>query len=233
MKRPFAIALLLIGTACSQQDAPVDEVVTAAEEIVDPPAQGTPFAKGKWAPRDTCGSVEGANAFREQLASAIRARDTDAFAALAAEDIRLDFGGGAGKAELRTRLDDTALDLWDELRTLMTMGCSANAQGGITIPWYFDQDLGNVDPFEAMIVMGENIPVLERGLATSRRVASVSWDLVTLAAPMSDKNHQQVELADGTTGYIATGRLRSLVDYRLIASSRNGRWRITSFIAGD
>ena len=96
-----------------------------------------------------------------------------------------------------------------------------------------DQDLGTVDPFEAMIVTGENVPVHERALATSRRVASVSWNLVTLAAPLTDTRYQRVELPDGTTGYIATGQLRSLIDYRLIASSRNGRWRITSFVAGD
>lgn len=233
MKRPFALALLLTCTACSQADAPADEVVEAAEKMADPTAQPTPLAKGKWAPRDTCAEVEGAAAFRQRLAAAVHARDDEALVALAAEDIRLDFGGGAGKQELRERLDDGALGLWEELRTLISLGCSANEQGGITIPWYFDQNLGGVDPFETMIVTGENVPVHERALATSRRVASVSWDLVTLTAPLTDTRYQRVELSDGRTGYIATGQLRSLIDYRLIASSRNGRWRITSFVAGD
>ena len=30
-----------------------------------------------------------------------------------------------------------------------------------------------------------------------------------------------------------SGQLRSLIDLRLIASSRNGRWRITALVAGD
>lgn len=233
MKPRLALALLLSCAACSQQEAPVEEVAKAAEKIVDPSAQPTPLAKGKWAPRDSCSTVEGAGAFRQRLAAAVHARDVDALVALAAEDIRLDFGGNAGKEELRARLEDGALGLWEELRTLMSLGCSVNAQGGITIPWYFDQDLGNVDPFEAMIVTGENVPVHERALATSRRVASVSWDLVTLDAPLTDARYQRVELPGGMAGYIATGQLRSLIDYRLIASSRNGRWRVTSFVAGD
>src|SRR5690606_29358006 len=211
MKRLFVLALLLTCTACSPADAPADEVVEAAEKMIDPAAQPTPLAKGKWAPRDTCTEVEGSAEFRQRLAAAVHARDDDALVALAAEDIRLDFGDGGGKEELRARLDDLASNLWEELRTLMSLGCSANAQGGITIPWYFDQDLGNADPFQTMIVTGENIPVHERALATSPRVASISWDLVTLAGPLTDGRYQRVELADGTIGYIARSQLRSLV----------------------
>jgi len=233
MKRLFAIALLISCAACSQQEAPVEEVAKAAEKIVDPAAAPSPFAKGPWAPQDTCATVKGAAEFRDSLRAAIEARDADALVALAAEDIRLDFGGGAGKQELRARLGDEALGLWEELRTLLSLGCSANKQGGITIPWYFDQELGSADPFEAMIVTGEGVPVFDRADATSPPIASVSWDLVTLAAPMTEEAYQQVELSDGTTGFVATDRLRSVIDYRLIASSRNGRWRITSFVAGD
>lgn len=233
MKIRPALFLLLSCAACSQEKAPVEEVAAAAEKIVAPSAQPTPLANGPWAPQDTCTKVEGAAEFRQRLGAAVEARDAGALVALAADDVRLDFGGGAGKAELRARLDDEALGLWDELVALMELGCSANKQGGITIPWYFDQDLGNVDPFEAMIVTGEEVPVLQRADAASRPVARISWDLVSLAAPVTDEAFQQVELADGTTGFIATDRLRSVVDYRLIASSRNGRWRITSFVAGD
>ena len=32
---------------------------------------------------------------------------------------------------------------------------------------------------------------------------------------------------------IATDKLRSLIDYRLTAASRNGVWRIVSLLAGD
>jgi len=32
---------------------------------------------------------------------------------------------------------------------------------------------------------------------------------------------------------IASDKLRRPIDYRLTASSRNGRWRIISFVAGD
>ena len=229
----LVMGLALACAACSQEKAPAEEVAEAAEKIVAPSAQPTPLAKGKWAPRDTCAEVEGAEQFRARLAVAIEARDAAALAALAAEDVKLDFGGGAGKAELRSRLEDEELGLWDELDALMTLGCSANAQGGITIPWFFDQNMGERDPYFSMLIMGEDVPVLERADAASRRVGAVSWDLAEIASLNPESAFQQVELADGTVGYVASDKLRSLIDYRLVASSRNGRWRITSFVAGD
>jgi hypothetical protein len=233
MRIPLALALLLTCAACSQDDAPADEVAAVAEEIVDPAAQATPLAKGKWAPQDTCAEVEGADQFRERLAAAIAARDADALVALAADDIMLDFGGGAGSTELRKRLNDKSWDLWSELDELMGLGCSANAQGGITIPWYFDQDFGDVDAVSGWLVMGENVPVLATPDPGSRPITTISWDIVEIAALDPERKFQQVELSDKATGFIATDKLRSVIDYRLIASSRNGRWRITSFVAGD
>ena len=224
--------LALACAACSQEDAPAEKVAEAAESIVAPSPEPA-LAKGKWAPQDTCRDDEGANLFRSKLARAIEARDAEALATLAAEDVRLDFGGGSGRAELRNRLNDESTGLWAELDTLMTLGCSANDQGGITIPWYFDQDLGVADPFASWLVAGEDVPVTDGPGDQSRRIALVSWDLVEATTVNPETPSQQVKLADGASGYIATDKLRSLVDYRLVASSRNGRWRITSFLAGD
>lgn len=233
MKAPFAIALLLACAACSQENAPADELVEQAGEIVAPEATPSPLAEGPYAPRDTCGDLEGADEFRRQLATAVEQRDADLLVGLAANDIRLDFGGGGGAVELGRRLADESLGLWDELDQLTIMGCAANAQGGITIPWIFEQDLGDVDPFFSMLVTGEDVPVLDTADGDGRRLATVSWDMVAVDSLRPDAPYQRIELADGTTGFIATDKLRSNLDYRLLASSRNGRWRITSFVAGD
>ena len=229
----LVMGLALACAACSQEKAPADEVAKVAEEIVAPTPEPSPLAKGEWAPQNTCGEREGAALFRRQLAAAIEARDADVLAALSAEDVKLDFGGGAGRAELRARLADEKLGLWDELDTLMALGCAANGEGGITIPWYFAQDLGETDPFASMLVTGEDVPILAAPNASAEQKGTISWDLVEPVSFDPQAPFQQIKVADGGTGFIATGKLRSLVDYRLIASSRNGRWRITAFIAGD
>src|SRR5688500_15712645 len=112
MRIPLLLALLLTCAACSQEVAPAEELAEAAEEIVAPAAQPTPLARGRFAPRDDCAGIEGADRFRERLAAAVEARDADALVALAADDINLDFGGGTGAAELRTRLEDDSRNLW-------------------------------------------------------------------------------------------------------------------------
>lgn len=233
MRVPLAIALLFSCAACSKEDAPAEDVAQAAEKLVAPTASGSPLAKGKWAPQDTCAEIEGADEFRARLAEAIKARSADGVVALAADDVKLDFGGGGGAAELRKRLADPSLGLWGELDTLMTLGCSANEQGGITIPWFFDQDIGDKDPYYAMLVIGEDVPLLERPDPASKPLATISWDLVEIASLNPESAYQRVELEGGKVGFIATDKLRSLIDYRLTASSRNDRWRIISFVAGD
>src|SRR3990170_1524316 len=187
MKFPLLLAPLLICAACSQQDAPAEEIAEAAEEIVAPAAEPPPLAKGQWAPRDECGAVEGAAQFRERLAAAVEARDADA---------------------------------------LMALGCAANDEGGITLPWYFDQDYDFDDPTSTVLVAGEDVPVLAEPRSSARTIATVSWDWLewSMVPFEAEREFQQVRLANGELGYVPIDKVRTLMDYRLLASSRNGRW---------
>ena len=170
--------------------------------------------------------------FRQRLALAIEARDAEGVGALAAPDVKLDFGGGAGRAELARQLDDSDSPLWGKLDELMTLGCAANGQAAVTIPWFFAQDM-EVDPFLGMIATGEDVPLRESPDAVAVPVAQLDWDAVELVDSYdAGAPYQRVEFGDAT-GYVETRFLRSIVDYRIIASSRNGKWRITSFVAGD
>lgn len=228
------LPLVLLLAACQREEAPADEIVKSAEKLVGAEKPEPPqLAEGPYAPRDTCGDLEGAAAFRRDLAAAVEARDADALAALAAEDVKLDFGGGAGRDELKKRLTAEDRELWQELGELLTLGCAANKQGGLTIPWYFDQTIQGVDPSRGMIVTGEKEPVLSSPEESAETVTTLSWDAVEIAAPKPDEAYQKVETRAGEEGYIATDKLRSLIDYRLLAASRNGNWRIVSLVAGD
>jgi hypothetical protein len=170
--------------------------------------------------------------FRQRLALAVQARDAEGVAALAADDVKLDFGGGAGRAELIRRLSDSGGKLWSEMDSLLALGCAKNAQGGITLPWYFEQKIP-LDPYKAMIVTGEDVPLYLGPDPKSQQLATIDWDAVELMEGLKTEDaFQHVKLGD-KEGYIATDRLRSAIDYRLSASSRNGRWRITSLVAGD
>ena len=232
-----AVAALSIGLAgCTSEKAPSDKLKDAAEGLVEEATGTAPpqLAEGKWAPRDECADMPGAAAFRESLATAIEARDVDGLAALAASDVKLDFGGGAGTGELKSRLMHPDRSLWDELDDLLDLGCAASGNGSITIPWYFAQDLGDVDGYTGMIVTGEDVPLRAEPSPEAEALEQISWDVVTLEDGLHpDQEYQKVKSADGKVGFVRTAKLRSLLDYRLLASSRNGKWSITSLVAGD
>lgn len=238
MRIAASLALALLLAACERESAPSDTIRDAAKTIVGE-AKGSKTkaasAEGPYAPRDECREVPGAESFRRALAKAVKERDPDALAALAAPDVKLDFGGGTGTAELRARLAQGQRSLWDELDALLELGCAVNRQGGIVMPWYSAQSIKDVDPMTGMIVTGENVPLYEGADPRSARLAELSWDAVELAEGLEpEADFQKVTTADGkTTGYVASDRLRSLIDYRLMASSRDGKWSFTNLVAGD
>ena len=230
-------ASLLALAACERERAPSDSVKQAAETIVkqvDGSASPAKTAKGAYAPRDECANKPGATEFRRALAAAVEARDAEAVAALAAPDVKLDFGGGAGRDELRRRLSAKDAPLWDELEALLELGCADNRQGGITMPWHFAQDIGGVDPMMGMIVIGENVPLLDAPAEDAKPVAHLSWAAVELTGGLQPAApYQKVSTVDGETGFVASDKLRSLLGYRMIASSRDGKWSFTTLVAGD
>ena len=228
-----ALALLATTVGCRQDEAPVETIEETAEQLIEPAAQPTPLARGRFAPHDDCATIDGAAAFRSRLADAVRRRDAAALSTVAAQDIKLDFGGGGGVAQLQQQLADPQQVLWTELEAILPLGCAGNDQGGVTIPWIADQDLGRRDPFSTMLVLGENVPVQAAPAADAPQLGEVSWDLVRMGALRPGAPFQQVFLPDDRIGFIASDALRSPVDYRLTASSRNGKWSITSLVSGD
>jgi hypothetical protein len=247
MRVAAVLPLLSVLVACSQSDAPSQQMEVAAEELVDtvletPGATGA-ASLGRFAPRDECGGLEGARPFLAMLHAAIEARDADVLVALAANDVMLGFGGADGAANLRSSLAEEGSPLWNELDELAMLGCAANGQGGLTLPWAFTRDTGG-DAFETMIVTGEEVFLHEAPDGNSARISAFNWDAVEIiedqrhAAGDAEWTHvrllpQPGDDREALEGYVRSDMLRSVIDYRLIASSRNGRWRITALLAGD
>lgn len=206
----------------------------APSEVPPEPPPGEPADPplARYAPRDDCASQPGWPNFRKALGAAIRARDAEALAALAAPDVALDYGGGSGIAELKLRLADPETDLWEEMAAILPLGCAM--EGGLAaLPWVFWHMPDTVDSYRAMLVLGDDTPLRDR--PGGQAVTSVGWSIVTLDSSDLDASAPatRVTLEDGRKGWIATASLRSMLDYRLIAEQVDGKWRVTAFIAGD
>ena len=186
-------------------------------------------------PSAGCARQPGANAFLAALTRAVTRRDAAAFVALTAADVRLDFGGGAGHAQLTRRLAGAeGRKLWRELDRLLPLGCAVQA-GNLVLPAVFARDFGELDPFEVMVVTGEHVPLLSAPSSRARSVRLLSWVAVTaLTGDDYEKPFRRVRLPGGkVTGYVAAAKLRSPLDYRLVVSRRRGAWKIDAFVAGD
>ena len=193
-----------------------------------------PAQAGRYAPRNECGKLPGAAQFRERLAAAVARRDAAAIAAMADPDIKLGFGGDDGRNRFLQKLKDPEDETLRELAAVLPLGCAVDESGGLTMPWFFAQDMGDIDAYDAMLVTGVDVPLLASAEPNAAVKAKISWDMVTLVAGLSpDRRVQRVKTADGSEGYVQTDKLRSLLDYRLLATRVNGDWRITAFLAGD
>jgi hypothetical protein len=190
-----------------------------------------------FAPRDECRSDAGAGAFLDALAKAVQAHDADALAAMSAEDVKLDFGGGEGRDELRARLtggEEYYGDLWRELAILLSLGCASEDKGVLTLPWYFSQDFAPRDPFDTMLAIRPGVPLLAKPDPSGEVIARLDWDVVEQVGDYDpEAQFLEVVLSDQSRGFVETGALRSLIDYRLIAEETAEGWRIAAFIAGD
>lgn len=256
-RRGVALAVAALVAACSgapereRRENARDEIRPVAQRPVpvaaptasaspDPtpsPSEAPPPTPAKLAsypPRDECAGLPGFAAFRKSLFDAVRARDAAALAALADPQIKLDFGGGAGADELRKRLGETRPELWGELAALTRLGC-AHDGGVATLPWIFARVPDAVDPYRAMLVTGEGVPLRAKGSAGATELARLDWALVEVVGASFDPKAAwvAVETAAGTRGFVTGARLRSVLDYRLIADREGEAWAITAFIAGD
>ncbi|GAC1418214.1 MAG: hypothetical protein NVSMB69_18930 [Novosphingobium sp.] len=148
--------------------------------------------------------------------------------------MKLDYGGGAGRAELMRRLRQSG-GLWRDLATILPMGCSV--EGGLAaLPWFFWRIPNSVDPTTTMLVMGDAVPLRALPKASARIVGSLNWPMVELTGKSFDPAAPFARVrtrASGQDGYVETRHLRSLLARRIIAERKDDEWRITAIVAGD
>ncbi|RJY08196.1 hypothetical protein [Aurantiacibacter aquimixticola] len=229
------IALVLTG--CDRSDPPAVKMERAAEELVkEVEGENLPQqAAGPFAPRDECTDQPGAAEFLSQLRRAIRDRDAESVAALAAEDVRLTVLDDAGRARFVELLDASGGERWSALDDLLELGCASDG-ATMTMPYFAAQEIAG-EWMETAIVTGEDIPVYEAPDASSPDIARLSWEAVRRVDNTSDGMAAVTWSEEGTgrprEGFIRSENLRLLADYELGVSRRNDRWRITHFVQGD
>ncbi|MEO1968335.1 MAG: hypothetical protein ABGW87_06440 [Sphingomonadaceae bacterium] len=199
------------------------------------PEQPSPKPLGRFSPRNDCISLPGAKPFFLAFEKAVQKRDADALLSLTDPNVKLDFGGSKGIGAFRERLADKQGQLWDELDALTILGCAHAKNGDMVMPWYAAQPMDDIDTANAMIVVGADVPLLQAPNANAPKVATETWDAVTLTDGYHpDAEYLKVKTPSGKEGYMEADMLRSPLDYRLRVSPAAGnQWHIVSFVKGD
>jgi SH3-like domain-containing protein len=258
MTRLLLMLLLILPLACRENPSPESQAVTtdATTETTVTTATITETATGTIATETTAtapppSSVKGPKlmpideatsdpslvAFRNELLEAVRRRDADAVVALADPKIRTSFGGDGGAAAFKRSLAQPGT--WEDFERLLTQGGKFVGEGptrSFWAPYAFSALPDNQDAFMALVITGENVPLLESADKNARAIATLSHDIVQRTGDIGRDigEWHNVKTADGRSGWVEARFVRSPVGYRAgFLKNKDGKWQINALVAGD
>ena len=187
-------------------------------------------------------------AYREALLDAVVERDIDTILAMASDDITFNFGDASGQSALRAFLDVDAEHFapeqkheapamrernWAELETLLRLGGVFTEDGTFVAPYTWLADYpSDMDPFEVLFITGDGVALRDRPIRFGEVVARLNYDVVTFRNWVTGTQFFEVEMANGTIGFVDRDFARFLVDYRATFAKQEDTWKMTSLVAG-
>lgn len=203
----------------------------AAESAV--PARAVPIDQGSRDPSFA--------AMRARLLAAVKARDAKAVIANSDPRIQLGFGGQNGIANFQRALRAEPT-LWAELQWVLENGGRFEKDGSFSAPYTFTVDVGQLDSFEAAVVVGTGVVARAQPRADAPAVATidrqvvkvVDWGKGNRVAPFYKRTDWlPIELPGKGKAFVEAKHLRASVDYRAGFVKKRGTWKMTFFLAGD
>jgi hypothetical protein len=186
-------------------------------------------------PVDQCSADPGFRTFRAELDAAIVGRDPERLLALADPEIEVSFGGERGHRNFRRvwKLDrPLESSLWQTLAEALALGCASDGTVAVA-PSHVNQLPSDYDIYDTMIAVRPGAALRAKPRSGSKLVARLDWDVVQAGAWDRKSDWVPVTLGDGRRGFARREDLRSVIDYRATFEKVGGRWRMTTFIAGD
>ena len=177
--------------------------------------------------------------FRKGMLAAVKRRDVKYVVARAARNIKLSFGGYAGRKTFRSWLtqEDVRDVYWQELEAVFSLGGVFTGKDTFCTPYVACVDVPgcpDCDPYEMVFVLSDNAAVHAAMSTASPVIARMSYDVLRMDYSRDvDEGWLAVELADGRVGFATGPDFRMAVDHRALLRKRKGVWQIDVFVAGD
>ena len=173
--------------------------------------------------------------YRARLQVAVADSDLDVLVAAADPNIRLGFGGEAGRDELRKAMSGAdGPGVWKELARILALGGAFRHASSFEAPYVFSQWPDRADAFECAAILGSNVSVRSAASTDAPVVARVSYAIIrTPGEARPVEGWSLVQLANGQQGFVKNEYLGSPNGLRAIFTLTNGQWRMTALVAGD
>lgn len=186
-------------------------------------------------------------AFREKFIAAVKRRDVKFLFATLDRDIKGSFGGDDGIADFKRiwKLDQPSKSgLWKELSAVLTNGGTFSKESKtreFCAPYSFTVFPADLDAFEHQMIFGDNVNLRAAPDSKSSVVAQLSYNVVrvdyenSVKKPNSENDFAwlKVETLGGKKGFVSPDFVRSPIGYRGCFEKKNGKWKMTFFLAGD
>jgi hypothetical protein len=177
--------------------------------------------------------------FRQALMETIDRKDRAALLGVVSPKIVVGFGGQPNTVEEFARawhLDSDDSPVWQELKTIMTMGGGfLNFQGRreFQAPYVSSAFPSNLDAFTYSAIIAPRVKLHVAPSMDSQSIAVLSYDLVKVQDWTQDRKWIRVVSPSGAIGYVASSYVRSPIDLRATFERIDGQWMMVGFFAGD
>lgn len=185
--------------------------------------------------------------FRQQLGQALQKKDLDFVLSHLDDNVKLSFGGLAGKKDFlkmwNLEKNPEKSEMWRTLLDVINLGgrFEDKERNSFTAPYTFLAEEVE-DSYQSLIVIGENVTVRKTPSTKGAILGFLSYDVVKRVyesnPPQETINQEthpwiKIETKEGIVGYVYGKYMRSPIDYRVNFVKKDGTWKITFFIAGD
>ena len=204
---------------------------------------------GKLNPVDEAPSDTAFFLFREHLLEAVQQKDIFFILEIVDEQIKCSFGEGEGlpafvriwQLDSPTKTQTSAL--WPVLKKILIGGGTFNNnRSSFLAPYTFSTFPDQYDGFEYGAITGRGVRLREGPGLNTRTIRSISYEILKIVSQtpepetINGATHHwiQVELLDGTKGYVFGQFIANPLDFRAgFTKQNNGEWKMDLLIAGD
>lgn len=178
--------------------------------------------------------------FRNRLRRAAQERDLTFVMSVLDPEVYVSFGLQAkGVAAFNEvwQPEGAGSTFWSELESVLGLGATGG-NGEFWAPYVYSRWPQEFDPFDHAAVIADEVLLLRSPKEDAPAVARLSYHIVRLLDPRvqdpsTGSSWQRVALPAGAVGYVPSSAIRSPLDVRVEFEEKEGRWLITTFIAGD